>query len=242
MLQDILAAIPLGIFLAFLLGPVFFVLLETAAIKGFRAAFSFDLGVIVADIVFLFIAYLSTSKLLSSLKNDPGLFIFGGMVLATYGLMSFIQTKKALPLEDEIPEVRKLNRNDYFGLAAKGFLLNFINIGVLGFWLGLVIVFGPTLNMETNRISVFFGTILITYLLIDIIKIALAKKLNRKLTPNRIFRMKKGISILMIIFGVILIVRGVFPKRAERLQERIDIMQPENMVYKFRKDSKISFS
>ena len=43
MFQDIFTAIPLGFFLAFLLGPVFFVLLETAAIKGFRAALSFDI-------------------------------------------------------------------------------------------------------------------------------------------------------------------------------------------------------
>lgn len=121
MFQDVLAAIPLGFFLAFLLGPVFFVLLETAALKGFRATIAFDVGVVVADVVFLFIAYLSTSKLLSSLKNDPALFIFGGMILATYGLMSFVQTKKTIPLEDETPEVRKLNRSDYFGLAAKGF-------------------------------------------------------------------------------------------------------------------------
>lgn len=230
MLQDVLAAIPLGFFLAFLLGPVFFVLLETAALKGFRAAIFFDLGVVLADVVFLFIAYLSTSKLLSSLKNDPALFIFGGMILATYGLMSFVQTKKTIPLEDETPEVRKLNRKDYFGLAAKGFLLNFINIGVLGFWLGLIIVFGPTLNMETNRITVFFSTVLGTYVVIDIFKILLAKKLNRKLTPGRIFKVKRGISILMVIFGGILISRGVFPKRAERLQDRIEIIQPENIA------------
>ena len=94
MLQDILSALPLGLFLSFLLGPVFFVLLETAAIKGFRAAFSFDIGVILADIVFLCIAYLSTTKLLTRLKDDPALFIFGGVILATYGVMSFIQTKK----------------------------------------------------------------------------------------------------------------------------------------------------
>lgn len=231
MFQDVLAAIPLGFFLAFLLGPVFFVLLETAALKGFRAAISFDLGVVLADVVFLFIAYLSTSKLLSSLKNDPALFIFGGMILATYGLMSFVQTKKTIPLEDEIPEVRKLNRKDYFGLAAKGFLLNFINIGVLGFWLGLIIVFGPTLNMETNRISVFFTTVLGTYFVIDIFKILLAKKLNRKLTPGRIFKVKRGISILMVIFGGILISRGVFPRKAERLQDRIEIIQPENIAF-----------
>ena len=109
MFQDILAAIPLGLFLAFLLGPVFFVLLETAAIKGFRAAFSFDLGVISADIVFLLIAYLSTTKLLTSLKDDPSLFIFGGMILATYGVMSFLRTKKNLPLDEDTPDVRTVS-------------------------------------------------------------------------------------------------------------------------------------
>lgn len=230
MIQDILAAVPLGIFLAFLLGPVFFVLLETAAIKGFRAAFFFDLGVIVADIVFLFIAYLSTSKLLKSLKDDPALYIFGGVILATYGVMSFIQARKNIPLESDTPEVRKLSRNDYLGLAAKGFLLNFINIGVLGFWLGLIIVFGPSLDMQTNRILLFFATILITYLVLDIFKILLAKKLNRKLTPERIYKMKKGISVVMIVFGGILISRGFFPKKIERLQDQIEIMQPENIV------------
>lgn len=235
MFQDVLAAIPLGFFLAFLLGPVFFVLLETAAIKGFRAAFFFDLGVILADVVFLFIAYFSTSKLLASLKNDPALYIFGGMILATYGLMSFVQTKKAIPLEDETPEVRKLKRGDYLGLAGKGFLLNFINIGVLGFWLGLIIVFGPSLEMETNRVTVFFGTILGTYLVVDIFKILLAKKLNRKLTPNRIYLMKRGISILMIVFGGILIGRGFFPNKIERLQDKIDVIQPENVAFKTNK-------
>jgi threonine/homoserine/homoserine lactone efflux protein len=238
MIQDILAAIPLGIFLAFLLGPVFFVLLETAAIKGFRAAFFFDLGVIVADVVFLFIAYLSTSKLLARLKDDPALFIFGGVILATYGVMTFIKTKKSIPLEDETPEVRKLSRNDYLGLAAKGFLLNFINIGVLGFWLGLIIVFGPTLDMDTNRITVFFSTILITYLVLDIFKILLAKKLNRKLTPERIYTMKKGISVIMVIFGGILIGRGVFPSKVESIQDQIEIIQPENIVLEFQNSVK----
>lgn len=231
MVQDILAAIPMGIFLAFLLGPVFFVLLETAALKGFRAAISFDLGVILADVIFLFIAYLSTSKLLSRLKDDPGLFIFGGMILATYGIMTFIQTKKSLTVDDDTPEVRKLSRSDYFGLAAKGFLLNFINIGVLGFWLGLIIVFGPTLEMEPNRITVFFSTVLGTYLILDIFKILLAKKLNRKLTPDRIFKMKRGISMVMVIFGGILITRGIFPKKIERLQDQIEILEPENVAF-----------
>ena len=53
MIEDIQTAIPLGFFLAFMIGPVFFVLLETSVTKGFRAAVVFDLGVIVADIFFI---------------------------------------------------------------------------------------------------------------------------------------------------------------------------------------------
>lgn len=226
MLQDVLSALPLGFFLSFLLGPVFFVLLETAAIKGFRAAFSFDIGVILADIVFLCIAYLSTTKLLTRLKDDPALFIFGGVILATYGVMSFIQTKKVFQQEDETPEIRKLGKSDYLGLAVKGFLINFINIGVLGFWLGVIIVFGPQLDMQNDRILVFLGTVLGTYLLVDVFKILLAKKLNRKLTPGRIYFMKKGISILLIFFGGILISQGLFPKQVNNIKDQIETITP----------------
>lgn len=230
MFQDILAAIPLGFFLAFLLGPVFFVLLETAAIKGFRAAISFDIGVIFADVVFLLIAYLSTTKLLNRIKDDPALFVFGGGILVTYGIIQFIQNRKVLQHE-EVPEIQKLNKRDYLGLAAKGFILNFINIGVLGFWLGLIIVFGPQLEMETNRIVLFFGSVLGTYLVIDIFKILAAKKLNQKLTPTRIYNVKKVISIILVIFGIFLIIQGLIPQEMNQLQDQIDNITPETGAY-----------
>ena len=230
MFQDILAAIPLGFFLAFLLGPVFFVLLETAAIKGFRAAISFDTGVIFADVVFLLIAYLSTTKLLNRIKDDPALFVFGGGILITYGIIQFVQNKKVLEHE-EVPEIQKLNKRDYLGLAAKGFLLNFINIGVLGFWLGLIIIFGPKMEMETNRMTVFFGTILGTYLIVDIFKILAAKKLNRKLTPTRIYNVKKVISIILVIFGVFLVAQGLVPQELNQIQDQIDNITPESTAH-----------
>ena len=59
MLEDILKAIPLGFFLSFMIGPVFFILLETSVIKGFRAAISFDAGVVLSDVLFIMIAYFS---------------------------------------------------------------------------------------------------------------------------------------------------------------------------------------
>ena len=68
MLDDILTAIPFGIILAFTIGPVFFVLLETSATKGFTSAIVFDLGVIFADIVFILVIFKSTDSLLDKIK------------------------------------------------------------------------------------------------------------------------------------------------------------------------------
>ncbi len=225
MIQDILAAIPLGIVLAFMFGPVFFVLLETAAIKGARAAIVFDIGVLLADAVFLLIAYFSTSQLLSSIKDDPGLFIFGGVIMAVYGFITFIKQKKSIP-HWENEELRRMKRSDWLGLFAKGFLLNFVNIGVLGFWLGVIIAFGPTMDMNPNRMGVFFVVVLATYFLVDILKILLAKKLNHKLTPTRIYKLKRTISVVIVLFGIILMLRGIFPSRIQKVENRVETVIP----------------
>ena len=91
MIEDIQTAIPLGFFLAFMIGPVFFVLLETSATKGFRAAVAFDLGVILADVFFIGLAYFSSFQLLENLSNQPGLFVFGGVIITIYGVIIFLK-------------------------------------------------------------------------------------------------------------------------------------------------------
>ena len=227
MLQDLSTAIPLGFLLAFLIGPVFFVLLETAALKGFRAALLFDVGVVSADIVFILIAYFSTNKLLENLKDDPGLFIFGGMLLSTYGIISYIKAKNTTIKEGPHPTVI-MSRRNYLGLIVKGFLLNFINIGVLGFWLGMIIFVGPTMDMNPNRILLFFIGILSTYLIVDIFKILLAKKLRSKLTASRIVNIKKAISIIMLGFGLIFISKGLFPSEIQQIENKIEEIAPNN--------------
>lgn len=226
MLQDAHAAITLGFFLAFLIGPVFFVLLETAAIKGFRAALAFDLGVIFGDIVFILIAYFSTNQILDKIKDDPALFIFGGVLLTTYGVISFIQERNNYnKLRDTSVEI--INKHNYIMLFFKGFLLNFINIGVLGLWVGIIIVVGPQLDMNTQRIFSFFGMVLASYLITDICKILLAKRLKKKLTPKRIYIIKKSISVIMVVFGAFLILKGILPDKVEkRIQNEIEKISP----------------
>lgn len=218
MWEDIQAAIPLGFILSFMIGPVFFVLLETSAIKGFRAALVFDLGVIVADIVFITIAYFSSYQLLENLSNQPGLYVFGGVILLVYGITIFF--KHGGTRTSKLPI--KSKRSDYLGLAVKGFLLNFINIGVLVFWLGVIIIVGPSLDNEPSRIRVFFTTMILSYFITDLFKILLAKQLKRKLTGTRIRLIKKGIGIILIVCGLVLIVKGFLPHDRFNIESRIE--------------------
>lgn len=223
MINDILSAIPWGILLAFTIGPVFFILLETGITKGFRAAMTFDLGVVFADLIFILIAYFSTNQLLEKMKDDPSMFVFGGVLMLSFGIISFVKEKKNYlkKIEEEVDD-DNIPKNNYLGLFFKGFFLNFINIGVLAFWMGIIIVFGPKMNMETNRIITFITTIICTYVAIDILKINVAKQLKSKLTPFNIYKIKRVISVVLMIFGAFLIVQGFFPEEKEMLQNSIE--------------------
>jgi threonine/homoserine/homoserine lactone efflux protein len=214
MIDDILAAVPLGFFLSFMIGPVFFVLLETSITKGFRAAVTFDLGVLLGDVVFITIAYFSSYRLITSIKDQPALFVFGGILMLTYGVISFFKLRKTskLPVDEVAVEII---RKDYFGLFAKGFLLNFINIGVLAFWLAIIITIGPKLDMEQNRMIVFFASVLLSYFVTDLFKIVLAKKLRAYLNPHNIIKIKKLISIVLMVSGLLLMIQGWLPKNNE---------------------------
>ena len=198
--------------MSFMIGPVFFMLIQTSILKGARAAIAFDLGVILGDISFILIAYYGSRSLLEKIKDDPRLFFIGGFVLIIYGLITYFdkQNKKEAIESAKTIEV-PIVKNNYLKLFFKGYFLNFINIGVLAFWLGTVLVIGPTLNMNQSAIFSYFGVIILAYFVTDIGKIVLAKQLKNKMTPILIYRVKRIMGIILIICGVFLILKGFIP-------------------------------
>jgi threonine/homoserine/homoserine lactone efflux protein len=218
MINDILAGIPWGIFLSFMIGPVFFILLETSIIKGFRAAFVFDLGVVFADTIFITIAYLGSYRMIKSLEDKPSLFIFGGIVMVAYGLISFLSLHKEKKINTKAID-NEIIRKNYLSLFFKGFFLNIINIGVLGFWLAIIISVGPKLEMQPSRMLTFFVTVIVTYLMVDALKIVLAKQLKTKMTPRNILKTKQGISVVLMIFGLVLMLQGFLPNEKEMVKK-----------------------
>ncbi|WP_372766452.1 LysE family translocator [Lutibacter sp.] len=221
-------AILIGFFLSFMIGPVFFMLIQTSILKGARAALAFDLGVILGDIVFILIAYYGSKSFLEEIKDDPRLFFFGGSILFIYGLVTYLDKSQKRVIQDEtlvLPE-----KTNYKKLFLKGFLLNFINVGVLAFWLGMLVIVGSNLEMNPAKIFNYFTLIVFSYLITDIGKILLAKQLIKKLTPAVTFKIKRAMGIMLMVFGLVLVIKGFIPK--EKLHFKTGVEKSELLFKK----------
>ncbi|EDM45324.1 hypothetical protein SCB49_05942 [unidentified eubacterium SCB49] len=215
------SAVISGFILAFMVGPVFFTLIETSINKGFKAGIVFDSGAMFADVVFILIAYFSTNKLLDRVKDDPALLIFGGGVLIAYGVISYIKNKKAI--YKIIREHHAVAVKQNFGsLFLKGFFLNFINFGVLAGWIGIIIIANTRTTGEYGVIY-FLITVMVSFILTDLIKITLAKALKNKMTPRFSYKTKQWVSISVAGFGVFLLLQGVFPDRLNAEMDKIPV-------------------
>lgn len=207
--SEIKEAFLVGLFLAFMIGPVFFMLVQTSILKGFRAAFAFDVGVVVADSLFILVAYFGSRTFLLKVKEYPYLFLIGGVVLIAYGIITFLNLKQKRIVQDEnlvIP-----TKTNYWQLFLNGFFLNFINVGVFGLWFGMIMIYGARFNMNEEKIFWFFFTALVSYLVIDVGKILLAKKLREKMTPALTYKMKRLMGIILMVFGLILSLKSFIP-------------------------------
>lgn len=201
---NLLTPVTVGFFTAFIMGPVFWVLLETSITKGFRAAVAFDLGVIIADTCFILICYLGSFQLLEDESNRQGLFVLGGTILFLYGIFSWINRRRK---NKKQPKIKKFKEN-YFGLVAKGFAINILNVGVFIFWGGVLIVSSPAIGKSFADFSLFFAIVLLSYFATDLIKISVANRFKNLLTSKGILIVNTIISIILMVSGVVLIVKG----------------------------------
>jgi len=201
---NLLTPITVGFFTAFIMGPVFWVLLETSITKGFKAAVAFDLGVMFADVCFIGVCYLGSFQLLEDDQNKQGLFVLGGTILLLYGLFSWINRNKK---SKDQPEIQESNEN-YFGLAAKGFAINILNVGVFIFWGGVTIVSSPASGKSFTSFVLFFSIVLLSYFITDLLKISVANRFKSLLTGKGIVIVNSIVSLILIVSGVVLILKG----------------------------------
>ena len=202
---NVLTPITVGFFTAFIMGPVFWVLLETSITKGLKAAVAFDLGVMFADVCFIGVCYLGSFQLLEDEQNKQGLFVLGGTILLLYGLFSWINRAKKNKENLDLQE----SKENYFGLAVKGFAINILNVGVFIFWGGVTIVSSPASGKSFTSFVLFFSIVLLSYFITDLLKISVANRFKTLLTGKGIVIVNSIVSLILVVSGVVLILKGV---------------------------------
>ncbi|KAB2813878.1 LysE family translocator [Phaeocystidibacter luteus] len=222
MVEVIIAAAILGVTLSFMVGPVFLLLLEIAMNKGAKRALAFDAGVIFADVLFI-IAILYSSSFLKNITNMAWVYGIGGVVIIAYGFYNVRVAKKKkhhLEEEDELPEGKTMSLGLY---AVKGFFMNFLNVGVLAYWLATVVVMRASVDNDERLMKIYFIVTVATYALVDVAKIFSARKLQQRLTDAVLIKIERIVGFILIAFGALMITRGILQHLGYSLEEFLGI-------------------
>ena len=204
MLDPILQGFSFGFLLSFLLGPSFFILLDTSLKRGVKPALILDLGVLWSDIIFIMVAYSFTQQLVSLQKHQDTLLIVCGAIFLVFGLIQMLKIKKkALITGNEI----QVGKKDYLKYFIKGFVLNIINPGVLFYWFGLVLL-GNKSGYSHSQMLAFFATILISFFAIDVLKILGAGRLKKVMNDDRLHLANRITGLILASIGLGMMVKG----------------------------------
>lgn len=191
--------IQLGIVLAFLVGPVFFMIVQTSVEKGFWNGALVAFGVSISDILYVTICYFGLFQFLNDAASKKTMAYLGGAILICFGLYHlFIKARRSKTVSfHAAAETKPLK------YILKGFVINGITPMVLIFWIGTISVatidFGYTQGYE---FFIFFAALLSTVLATDFAKAFLAHKLRKIITHRFLMVMNIVIGLCLFAFGV----------------------------------------
>lgn len=194
-----------------MIGPAFFMLLETSIVKGIRAAVAFDFGVFLSDVIYIGVVYYFLNEVSQTIHENKNLItVIGGVILLIFGVTTALK-KQTAKLNTEFINVVHQPR-DYGVLLLKGFFLNFLNPMVLFYWFTALTIDTESVAQGGFQAFTFISVILITFFSIDLLKIFGAKKLRVFITPAVLKRLNLMLGIILMIFGVVLLFKGTVTK------------------------------
>lgn len=201
-MEIVFNGLKLGLVLAFLIGPVFFTIIQTSVERGFRNGVLVSLGVSLSDTLYVAICYFGLVQFI----NDPDFRYYlayaGGSILILFGIYHLlIKSRKKMSAAINVASESKMYR--YF---IKGFIINGMSPMVLIFWIGTISIasldFGYSKGFE---FFIFFSVVLGTVLFTDILKAYLADKLRTLITHRLMVIINIVVGFCLIIFGARLI-------------------------------------
>jgi len=208
-------AIGIGFLLSVMVGPVFFILLETSITKGVRASLYLDLGVFISDVIYILFAFIFAAQI-KGFTNDASnnnfiLGIIGGVLFVGYGIYTLFSKSK----NEVSPKSKSITSKnaDSLVLGIKGFMLNFANPAVLFYWIGIIAQGNQITDKDhPGQLIIFVSLVLLTYFAMDVLKILGAKKLRPLVTGALLLALNRLIGIIFTVIGVFLILKQFVDK------------------------------
>jgi len=204
----LLQGIQTGLVLAIMLGPIFFALVQAGVERGMRAGLMVGLGIWISDLIFILTVFFAASFLIEVTEWPKFKATFGsigGIILIGFGIGMMLTKSKPLPAIQEVP--LKIGARTYLGLWAKGFLINSINPFTFFFWLSVMSLIMLGEDYSTKNATLFFIGVMLTIVLTDTLKVALAKYIRRYMTDHHIYILRLISGAALVVFGVILMIK-----------------------------------
>ena len=198
-----------GIIISFMLGPAFFILIETSIKKGFKSAIFLDIGILISDAIYLLAAFFVAEKINLWLTTNSFVKYIAGSIFIILGVVTVY--KNIIQIKSKTSQIKDLKGIETdsskkiiypIQLLIKGLGLNAINPGVLIFWIAASTYATNELKLGDFRLLSFFGVTLLTMFTVDVLKIYFSSKLKEKLN-------NKVLSIIGILIGGLLVFFGV---------------------------------
>lgn len=224
MLELILSAVGLGVMLSLVfIGPIFFLLIETSFSRGPKHAITLDIGVVLADVLCIVASYYASGDLVELIDKHPGFYRITAFIVFIYALFMIV-SKTKMHISGEQSMISK----SYFKTFLNGFFFNILNIGVVLFWL-VTVISVRNAYPATSDFLLYMSLVVGTYLVIDFVKIYLAKVFRDKLTQALANRIRRIVGFVLVGFSVIIFLQSFkkfnhFDKKleeAERTEQKV---------------------
>ena len=225
MLELIISAIGLGFMLSLVfIGPIFFLLIETSFSRGHKHALALDIGVISADILCIVASYFASGDIVTIIDDHPGFYRITALIVFVYGIFMMVSKTKM-----HLPDEAKFISQNYFKTFINGFLFNLLNVGVILFWL-VTVISVRNQYPDTQNFILYVSFVIANYLIIDLVKILLAKQFHYKLTERLANNIRKGVGIILIIFSFFIFLQSY--KKFNQFDKRLEEAEKKEVKYK----------
>ncbi len=204
----VLEGIMWGLALSVSLGPIFFALVQTSLREGLTSGVFVGTGVWISDYLFILFTYLGLSQL-TELRGNPTFMLWfgliGGFLLVIFGLVLFFKKPASIETLGYIPK----RESAIWSLWAQGFLVNTINPFTVFFWLTTMTDGVIGRSFGTQEVFLFFGGIMGTIMITDVLKAYFADKIRHKLKYHHLKWFGWFSGIIVLGFGIMIMLRGM---------------------------------